>query len=232
MKMILRPAQKKDLPAIKKLLKPWIDEEPSVLKVLGSLFHKQSTEQTRCTILEMDRTLLCVSLWTLQSKESVRLRALGIGPAAIEIGADERFLQEEILDWAEMGIVRTVIKLPKTLSLPLIGCLRACGFISEGFSASCALDSRPRFRLTKYFLRRSIPHNEVMGFLQEFLLSLGYEIRPEADGFGYRIKAEYRMPFMFNSWHRISRSGPEIIVHLLLASWKCTSLKRSSILSG
>ncbi len=83
----------------------------------------------------------------------------------------------------------------------------------EGMTATCALDSRPRFRLTKYFLYRSIPHSEVMNFLKEFLLSLGYEVRREGDGFGYRIGAEFRLPFMFNAWHRITRSGPEIIVH-------------------
>jgi hypothetical protein len=38
-------------------------------------------------------------------------------------------------------------------------------------------------------------------------------VRTEGEGFGYRIGPEYRLPFMFNAWHRITRSGPEIIVH-------------------
>ncbi len=52
-----------------------------------------------------------------------------------------------------------------------------------------------------------------MDFLQEILLSLGYEVRPEGEGFGYRIKTDYRLPFIFSTWHRITRNGPDIIVH-------------------
>lgn len=213
MRMIIRPARKRDLSAIKKTLKVWIDEEPEVLDLLDGLFEGQSPGNTRCTVLESDRSLICVSVWTLETPDSVRLRALGLVPSAVESGTDVRFLREAILDWSEMGIARAVILLPKSLASSIVGCLRACGFISEGLSAACALDSSPRFRLTKYFLYRSISHDDVMGFLKEFLLSLGYEVRQEGEGFGYRVRKEYRLPFMFNAWHRITRSGPEIIVH-------------------
>ena len=213
MNMIIRPARKKDLPSIRKILQPWTDEEPEVLSVLEDLVNGDSHSQGGCTVLASERSLLCVSLWTFESSDSVRLWSLGLTPSTAESGTDIKFLREVILDWSEMGIARAVVQLPKSLAPSFIGCLRGCGFISEGISASCALDSSPRFRLTKYFLYRTIPHDEVMEFLKEFLLSLGYEVRQEGEGFGYRVRAEYRLPFMFNAWHRITRSGPEIIVH-------------------
>jgi len=52
-----------------------------------------------------------------------------------------------------------------------------------------------------------------MALMQEFLLSQGYEVRAEGDGLGFRIRAEYRPPFIFSSWHRITQNGPDIIVH-------------------
>ncbi len=213
MKMILRPAQNRDWPAIKKLFAPWTDEEPEVRCVLDGLIRGEAPNQPRCNTVESDRTLLCASLWTLESPDTVRLWALGVSQSALEMDLHIRFLREEILDWAEMGIEKVVIMVPKSLSSVFIGSLRACGFLFEGITATCALDTCPRFRLTKYFLYRSIDHSEVMAFLKDFLSSLGYEVRPEGEGFGYRVGAEYRLPFMFNAWHRITRSGPEIIVH-------------------
>ncbi|MDQ7784088.1 MAG: hypothetical protein RDU20_14485 [Desulfomonilaceae bacterium] len=213
MKMILRPAHNRDFPALRKLFELWTDDQPEIPDLLKGLSEGESQDRVHCTTLEADRTLLCASLWTLETPGTVRLWALGVNQSALDTGVDVRFLREEILDWAEMGIEKVVIMVPKHLSRTIIRPLRACGFLFEGIAAECALDSRPRFRLTKYFLYRSIAHSEVMGFLKDFMLSLGYEVRPEGEGFGYRIGSEYRLPFMFNAWHRITRSGREIIVH-------------------
>jgi hypothetical protein len=123
------------------------------------------------------------------------------------------FVREEILEWAEMGISKVFVTVPKGVASQVVRCLRACGFMFEGIWSSRALDGSHRIRLSKYFLYRSIPHHQLMDFLREFLVSLGYEVRPEADGFGYRIREEYRLPFIFSAWHRITQSGQDIIVH-------------------
>jgi len=67
--------------------------------------------------------------------------------------------------------------------------------------------------LSKHFLYRTLSQTEVTDFLKDLLVSLGCETRNEEDGFGYRIRKEYRLPFLFGGWHRITRSGSDIIVH-------------------
>ncbi len=98
--MILRPARKRDYPAIKKLFLPWMDVEPEIQSVMDGLFHEEAPDQPHCNTLESDRTLLCASLWTLESPDTVRLWALGVNQSALEAGLACRFLREEILDWA------------------------------------------------------------------------------------------------------------------------------------
>jgi hypothetical protein len=51
-----------------------------------------------------------------------------------------------------------------------------------------------------------------MEFLRDFFLALGYEVRSEPDGLGYRLRSEYRFPFTFSSWQRITCNGPDIVV--------------------
>lgn len=211
--MILRPALSKDLQALRKIFSPWCDESPEIAHVLESVFAGGGADQAASRVLEAERTIRCASLWTRKSKDEVCLWAVGLGPAATELGADVKFLQEEILEWAEMGISKVTISVPQPLTASVFGCLKGCGFIFEGISSGCALDCNPQIRLSKYFLYRSISHLEVMDFLRGFLASLGYEVREEGEGFGYRVKAEYRLPFIFSAWHRITRSGPDIVVH-------------------
>jgi hypothetical protein len=105
------------------------------------------------------------------------------------------------------------IRLPEAFADSFIHCLKSCGFMLEGVSSSCSVDGKLVISLCKHFLYRVIPNSQVMSFLREVFLSLGYEVRDEPEGFGYRIKTEYRLPFIFSTWHRIARSGPDIIVH-------------------
>ena len=213
MQMILRPASAKDLPAIRKSLKSWCEEDPGLAALLDTLFDANSRERARCTVLESENAVRCVAVWTRESEEEIRLHGLGLAQTAQETGADARFLKEEIIEWADTGASRVLVKVPQTVSVPLVKRLRACGFIFEGTSSTFNVQGSPRIRLCKYFRYGSVPYSEVMSLLEELLTSLGCEIRPEGDGFGYRIRAEYRLPFVFSAWHRITRSETDIIVH-------------------
>jgi hypothetical protein len=213
MKMVLRTALKQDLPAIKTILKPWTEHDPGILDLLDSLPLAGEHGAVGCRILETDKTVRCVSLWSQEKPNEAHLLALGLGPGASELGADRRLLREEILAWSEMGIAKVTIRLPEAFAGGLIDCLKGCGFMLEGISSCCSVDGKPQICLCKHFLYRVIPDSQVMGFLRDFFLSLGYEVREEPEGLGYRIKTEYRLPFIFSTWHRITKSGPDIIVH-------------------
>ncbi|MBI4964716.1 MAG: hypothetical protein HY913_15660 [Desulfomonile tiedjei] len=213
MKMILRQALDKDRQAIESILKPWTDDDPEVLDALQDAFRADLPGAIRCRLLETDKTIRCVSVWKWENKDEVRLIALGMGPGASEFGIDNRFISEEILDWADSGVSKVTVVLPEMVAPPLTGSLRTSGFIFEGISSSCGVKQNSRVRFCKHFLYRSIPYSQVMGFIKDFLLSLGYEVRTEGDGLGYRIRSDHRFPFIFNAWHRITRSGPDIIVH-------------------
>ncbi len=210
--MILRHVLKKDLPALEKVLKPWSDEDPGILDILENLVSAGFGHEARCRILEIDKAIHCVSVWIPIKSKEVRILALALGQAPGD-PASEKFLREEILGWVEMGITKVGISIPQSLSSSLTKCLRTCGFMFEGFSSCLDPAEKPGVRLCKHFLYRSVSQPEVLEFLRDLLLSLGYEIRNESEGFGYRIREEFRLPFMFSPWHRITRSGTDIIIH-------------------
>ncbi|MGB6065693.1 MAG: hypothetical protein WBG50_12870 [Desulfomonilaceae bacterium] len=213
MKMVLRYARKQDLSAIKKILKPWIDHDPEILELLENLPLMGEQSTVSCRILETDKSIRCVSLWSQEDPNEARLLALGLGPGTADLGWDRRFLREEILSWSEVGVAKATVRLPESLAGSLIDCLKSCGFMLEGISSCCSVDDKPQISLCKHFLYRVIPNSQVMDFLRDFLLSLGYEVRVEPEGLVYRIKPQYHLPFIFSSWHRITKSGPDIIVH-------------------
>ncbi|HMK33803.1 MAG TPA: hypothetical protein VK463_01965 [Desulfomonilaceae bacterium] len=213
MKMILRQAVKKDLPAIWNILKPWAEQDSTVSVVLENLPAVGEQSHIQCRVFEQDNILRCVGLWIYDTQDQVRLLALGFGPGASDIGADTRFVREVILEWTAMRVAKVIAKIPEMHSAPLIGPLKSSGFMFEGISSSLTEKERAQLHLCKHFLYRTLPRSGVMNFLKEFLLSLGYEVREEGDGFGFRIRSEYRLPFIFSAWHRITRSGSDIIVH-------------------
>jgi hypothetical protein len=213
MKIILRQALERDRQAVDKILKPWIDDDPGIRQALEEAFRKGSAGTIQCRLLETDKTIRCVSVWESEQPGEVRLIALGMGPGAPEFGMDHRFVSEEILDWADAGVSKVSVTLPEAVSSSLTSSLRASGFIFEGISSSCKAGQVSRVRFCKHFLYRTIPYSQLMSFIKDFLLSLGYEVRVEGDGLGYRIRSDHRFPFIFNAWHRITRSGSDIIVH-------------------
>jgi len=212
--MILRQALKKDVISVKKVLKPWTDLDPAVTEVLDSLVEDPATRfDGCCRVFESDKTVDCVSLWLREGPAQIRLLAFAARPAAGYSGVDARFLREEIMDWADMGIAKVVISVPESLGSPVLGTLRACGFMFEGLISSFAPEKRPHAQLCKHLLRANVSHPDLLTFLRDFLLSQGCEIRSEGEGFGYRVRSEYRFPFIFSPWHRVIRSGGDIVVH-------------------
>lgn len=211
--VILRQAQISDVPAVRKILGPWAEKDSRLAENLDRLVGGVGPEKIHRTVLETGGTLHAVSLWTGTPSNEARLLAFGVGPRAAELSAGVRLLRDEILQWTEMGLSRVTIELPTALSSSITGCLRTCGFIVEGVSSGCTVGDHARIRLSKYFLYRTMPGNEMIDFLREFMKSLGYEVRGERDGFSYRVKEEFRFPFTFSHWHRLSARGNDIIVH-------------------
>jgi hypothetical protein len=212
MKMILRPAQSRDFSGVKKILAPWYEEDPTVKTYLENLQGTGSRDDVHCRIVENDKTIRCVSVWVRETPQEVRLLAFGLGNGATEFGTDVKFLREEILEWAEMGVARIRVRVPASVPSSIISCLRACGFIFEGISTSFDASGSHWVHLCKHLVYRTVYHSEIMEFLRDFFLTLGYEVRPEPDGIGYRIRSEYRLPFTFSSWQRIVCNGPDIVV--------------------
>jgi hypothetical protein len=212
MELTLRQTLSKDMPVVRKMLRPWVEQDPLVAEILSPSASSGLLEKTHCTLLETDRTIRAVALWIAAQANEVRLLALAAAPGAAEWGGDVRLLQQEIIEWTEMGISRATIELPQALSPSIIKCLTGCGFFFEGICSGCNLGESPRIRLSKHFLYRTVPHEDVMDFLREFMISLGYEVRPQEDGFSYRLREDFRFPFIFSQWHRISASGPDIVL--------------------
>lgn len=212
MEAVVRQAGSRDIPAVRRILQPWCREDPSFEKELDRLL-SDTSGQVRCTVFDADKIIRSVTLWVLEPPDRVRLAAFGLGPGAVELGADRRVLTEDILEWSEMNVSTARIDLPQALAPRLIDVLRGSGFLLEGFSTDWEINNKSRIRLAKHFLYRTIPHDEVMNFLKEVLLSMGYEIRPEEDGFRYRIREEFALPFVFSSWHRVVADGPDIVFH-------------------
>jgi hypothetical protein len=213
MEMIFRSAAKKDFAALRKIFRTWTDCDPEIMDLLENVFSRADAHDLRCELVEVGKNIRAASLWCRENKYQVRLAPKGTGPRAPELQTDERLLRELILQWSSAGVKKATVKVPQKITPSVISCLKACGFVLEGVSTRFGSQDGPDVRMCKHFLHSSVSHADIIDFLQEILLSLGYEVRPEGEGFGYRIKSDYRLPFIFSSWHRITRSGPDIIVH-------------------
>lgn len=212
MKVILRPALNSDLANITDLLRPWADNEASILDLVENCV-SDGPQNLNCEIAEIEKVVKCVSVWKQESSDHVRILAFGIGPEPSDRIAATGFLRRQITEWAEMGIKRASTRIPETVASGFAECFRACGFMFEGIASDCGVDHKPDLRFCKHFLYRAIHHSEIIDFLRQVLVGLGYELRNEAEGFSYRVRAECRPPFSFGFWHRITRLGRDIIVH-------------------
>ncbi len=211
-KMIFRPAVKKDKQSIKRLFKSWISADACTLD-LESVPAPGEHADARYRVLEMDKSVTAAMLWVEEQPGEVRILALGMDPRLAETGDDQRFIREAVLEWSEMRMTKVTARLPEPLADDYLNALKTSGFMFEGISSCCGPKQIPRVHLCKHFLYTTIQHSKVIDFLKDFLTTLGYEIRPEDEGFGFRLKNDYRLPFIFSPWHRITRSGSDIIIH-------------------
>jgi hypothetical protein len=211
--MILRHVLKKDTPMVRNILQPWIDRTPGIPEMLEDFAGVGFTQKTgRCRIMEMDGVVHSVCLWIPETASEVRILALG-SCGSVGDPSTAKFLREQVLEWAEMGINKVRISVPQNQVSLIIDGLQSCGFVFEGISSSLDPTHRPVVHFCKHFLYRVLPHSQIMDFLRDFLIILGYEIRTEREGFGYRIRPEFRLPFVFSPWHRVTQSASDIIVH-------------------
>jgi hypothetical protein len=212
MKMIFRQALDKDVPAITEILGPWITEDQAVLQFIASMASAGPSSEVRCRVLELDGIVKCVSLWIPEKADQVRVLALAAAPGSSETAADIRFLRQEIMAWADMGVSKVSVRVPAPLASSMVSWLRNCGFMFEGICSSCHTESGTGLTFCKHFLYHAIRRSEVMDFLRDFLVGLGYEVRSEGEGFSYRVRSEFQLPFVFSAWHRVMKSGTDLVV--------------------
>lgn len=208
--LILRQAGSRDFPQIREILRPWIARECALGDVEAVLAGTRG-DRPCCTILESAGTVHAACVWQVEQSTEVAVAAFGATDDALESGAALRLLQEEILRWTDMRVSTATVRLPDGLSPLVSGIMRACGFLFEGVSCGC--DASPRVTLAKHFLYRVIPQSEVMNFVKEFMISFGYDVQHDESGFRYRVREEFLLPFIFSPWHRITKSGNDMIMH-------------------
>ncbi len=211
-KMIFRQALDKDVPAVTEILGPWINQDQTVLQFLASMASGGPSSEVRCRVLELDGAVRCVSLWIPEKTDQVRVLALAAAPGTAETAADIRFLRQEIMQWADMGVSKVTVCIPAPLASSMVSWLRTCGFMFEGICSSCHIEAGTGLTFCKHFLYRTIRRSEVLDFLRDFLVGLGYEVRSEGEGFSYRVRSEFQLPFVFSAWHRVMKSGADLVV--------------------
>jgi hypothetical protein len=212
MKVITRPALKSDFPVLRGLFSPWTEENPLIMECLEQAV-APAPRTSWCGVAEADNEVKCACLWTEGRSGQISILALAIDPDPGNAEAAREFVRQHIMEWADRGISSASIQVPAEVRDSVGQCLRSCGFMFEGLSTCCDATENYAIRFCKHFLYREIHHSEVLDFLRQMLVSMGYEIRDEEEGFGYRVRNEVRFPFSFPFWHRISRIGRDLVVH-------------------
>ncbi len=210
--MILRHALNRDITAVTEILRQWIDNDHTILNLLEDCVSEGSRD-IHCELVELGDRIIYTNLWKNEAHDRIQILGVGTGGEASDRAAAINFLRQQITDWAAKGIKTASACVPETIPSDIAECLRACGFIFQGIASDCGIEAGRSLRYCKHFLYRSIHHSEVLDFLRQIFSGFGYELKNEAEGFSYRIRAECRPPFSFGFWHRIARMGRDIIVH-------------------
>ena len=131
MNAILRHALKSDLTPITDLLRPWIDDNPTVLETLDNFVSRDSRD-VHCEVVEADKNIDFINLWVQEEANQVRILAFGINPQLSDKTVAAEFLGQQIMRWVEMGITKACICLPESIAPEVSQYLRSSGFMFEG----------------------------------------------------------------------------------------------------
>jgi hypothetical protein len=209
--MILRHAEKTDLPVLEELFKDWILLKPSIQDTFQHIGERGSEGSTECRVLESERHVRIALLSVPDGPGRRRIAAIG-GVQPREDPWVKRFLEEQIMDWAQEGVAKVSLTLPLAMGGDLVFALHACGFFAEGVSTSFQSQRDIQVHLCKHFLYRTISEQDFIGLMTDVFTGLGYEMREEKHELGFRLAQPYLPPFLFSPWHKISLWGTDFVV--------------------
>lgn len=211
--MFMRPTRKSDVGALIHLFEPWFELDPTIAQsVANALDNRDDYQIYHSNVLESLGEIVASSLWILRDNKEVSILALNFSEVSCSNEAFERFVECHIVDWSKRGIKKVTTKVPLILAENFTITLKKIGFIFESISSD-GFDKNRTATMTKMFCYRTAPYSKALEFLQEKLVSLGYETMPEANGFVFRIAPVYQRPFIIGRWHRMSFSENDIIVY-------------------
>ncbi len=167
---------------------------------------------SRLLILEKGGSIEGILIWSKIGNHEVDIMKLAISDWAKNSGFATEFLRRGIIEWVELEILKAGITLPENEAQQLISALTSCGFAYEGMSWSAEPDTTNSVKFSKKFVYDTISSLELFDFIGRKFSEWGYETKLEADSLLYRTKTVYQNPFLFPSWHKISRQGESLIV--------------------
>jgi len=209
--MILRHAEKTDLPFLRALLKDWILGKPSLEETLHGIGGRGSESGVQCRVLESERTIRAALVSVPDGPGRRRIAGLAADPSGEEKQV-RRFLEEQIMEWAQERVAKVSLTLPVSLSGDLLPVLRGCGFFAEGVSTSFQAQRDLQVHLCKHFLYRTFAEDGFMAFMKEVFGGLGYDATEHHDELGFRLGQAYLPPFLFSTWHKISSIRDDFVM--------------------
>ena len=162
--------------------------------------------------LEMDNRAEAALLWSRKTDDEIAVDAIAISDRAQKAGLGIELLKRGIMKWAELKTSKVSLVLPETRAERFMNTLKSCGFVYEATSWSAKADGINSIKFCKKLVYDTVAESEILIFLNGLFTSWGYETRTGSDSLFYRSKSIYQNPFLFSSWHKISRQGPKLIV--------------------
>ncbi|MGP8284220.1 MAG: hypothetical protein ACLQT6_16090 [Desulfomonilaceae bacterium] len=174
--------------------------------------HTRDHDNWNISSIEMDNKAEAALLWSRITDDEIAVNAIAISDRARKAGLDIELLKQGIMKWAELKTSKVSLVLLETKAERLINTLKSCGFIYEAMSWSAQTDGINSVKFCKKLVYGIVSQSKILTFLNGLFSSWDYETRVGSDSLFYRSKAIYQNPFLFPSWHKISRQGPKLIV--------------------
>ncbi len=212
MKPVIKSLAGRHFGDVERFLRNWSFRDTLFEGHLANARNITNLDNWNISILEIDGGLEGVSLWSRLTDDEITVSGLTISDKAIKAGLGAEFLKHEIMEWAELKILKASLVISETETEKLVNILTSCGFIYEGISWCARTGGSNSIRFCKKFVYDTILQPEIMNFLDRLFISWGYETKVEADNLLYRLKVIYQNPFLFPPWHRISRQAHKFIV--------------------